>query len=77
MKKIDTIFIPHKINSDDAKEFVHPIDVTVFAGMKVPSEVKRSVLLDRHTDSSKLKDLIKSAERVAEHDSYEWVTLRV
>ena len=76
VKKIDPVFTPHKLNPDDAKVIFHPIDYVVFAGMKKES-IKNIILLDRQEKGADHRALQKSIEKVVEHESYEWQTLRV
>ena len=77
IRKIDRIFTPRKLNPDDAKVVLHPIDYIVFNGMNHPAAMKNVVLLDRQSDSSEHRQLQRSIERTIEKGNYEWVTLRI
>ena len=77
VKKIDPIFTPRKLNPDDAKVILHPIDYIVFNGMKDPNPMKNIILLDRKMKGADHRAVQKSIERVIEKENYEWQTLRV
>jgi predicted Holliday junction resolvase-like endonuclease len=77
VKKIDPVFTPRKLHSDDAKVILHPIDYVVFNGMNTADSIKNIVLLDKKTNQEKHKKIQKSIERVVERNNYDWVTIRI
>ena len=77
IKKLDPIFTPRKLNPDDAKVILHPIDYIVFNGMKNEEPMKNVILLDRRVKEGNHRTVQKSIERVLEHEHYEWQTLRI
>lgn len=76
-KKIDQVFTPRKLNPDDAKVILHPIDYIVFNGMKEKERIKNIILLDRATKNKGHRKVQKSIEKVIERENYEWQTMRV
>ncbi len=77
IRKIDKVFTPRRINPDDAKVLLHPIDYVVFNGMKSGGLMKNIILLDRKTKSLDHRRMQSSIEKTIERGNYEWVTLRV
>ncbi|MDR3611399.1 MAG: Holliday junction resolvase-like protein [Ignavibacteriaceae bacterium] len=77
VRKIDPLFIPRKLNPDDAKVIFHPVDFVVFNGMKTGPSIKNILFLDRECKNKDQKGLQKSIEKVVEKENYEWITLRV
>lgn len=75
VKKIDKIFHPLKLNPDDSKVILHPIDFIVFNGMKA-GQMRNLILLDK-AKGNVSKRLQQSIQKVVEKQNYEWVTLRV
>ncbi|MCX7698090.1 MAG: hypothetical protein N2114_01310 [Candidatus Goldbacteria bacterium] len=63
VKQIDTVFLPRKLNADDAKVIFHPVDYAVFDGL-VDDKVKKVIILDRKY--AKDRRLQKSVEKVIE-----------
>jgi predicted Holliday junction resolvase-like endonuclease len=76
VKKIDPIFVPRKLNPDDAKVIFHPIDYVVFNGMKTAS-IQNIILLDRQTNDKSHKKTQKSIEKAIDKENYCWQTIRV
>jgi predicted Holliday junction resolvase-like endonuclease len=80
IKKVDKVFLPQKLNPDDAKVIFHPVDFVVFNGMKAGSNgdaLKNVVLLDSEKRSSEQKQIQKSIIQAIDKQSYEWLTIRV
>lgn len=77
VRKIDSVFTPRKLDPDDAKVILNPIDYVVFNGMNTAESIKNIVLLDRQTKTPQHRKIQKSIERVIEREKYEWQTLRV
>ena len=77
IRKIDNVFRPLRLNSDDAKVIFHPLDFIVFNGMKSPKQMKNIVLLDRETRDSAHRGLQRSLKQVIERGRYDWQTLRI
>ena len=80
IKKVDKVFLPQKLNPDDAKVIFHPIDFVVFNGMKAATNgdaLKSVVLLDSEKRSSEQKQIQKSIIQAIDKQSYEWLTIRV
>lgn len=77
VRKIDSVFTPRKLDPDDAKVILNPIDYVVFNGMNTAESIKNIVLLDRQTKPPQHRKIQKSIERVIEREKYEWQTLRV
>jgi predicted Holliday junction resolvase-like endonuclease len=77
IRRIDPVFAPRRLNPDDAKPILHPVDFVVFNGMKTQPAIRNLVLLDHETRSPERKRLQKSIERAVSKKRYEWRTLRV
>jgi predicted Holliday junction resolvase-like endonuclease len=77
IRKVDRVFAPRRLNPDDAKTILHPVDFVVFNGMKDGPSIRNLVLLDHESKSKERRLLQKSIERVVEKGWYEWRTLRV
>jgi predicted Holliday junction resolvase-like endonuclease len=80
IKKVDKVFLPQKLNPDDAKVIFHPVDFVVFNGMKAGSNgdaLKNIVLLDSDKKSTEHKKIQKSIVQAIDKQSYEWLTIRV
>jgi len=77
VRRIDPIFTPRKLDPDDAKVILHPIDYVVFNGMNTATSIKNIVLLDREAKQPGHQKIQKSIERVIDQENYEWQTLRV
>jgi predicted Holliday junction resolvase-like endonuclease len=78
IKKIDRIFTPLKLNPDDSKALLHPIDYVVFDGMTGDGgEIKKLVLLDNQKVMANRATLQKSIAETVHKGRYEWQTLRV
>lgn len=80
VKKVDKVFMPQKLNPDDAKVIFHPVDFVVFNGMKAGNNgdaLKNIILLDGEKKTTELKQVQKSIIKAVEQQSYEWLTLRV
>jgi predicted Holliday junction resolvase-like endonuclease len=77
IRNIDPVFAPRRLNPDDAKPILHPVDFIVFNGMKTQSAIRNLVLLDHETRSPERKRLQRSIERAVSKKRYEWRTLRV
>jgi len=77
IKKIDPVFVPRKLNPDDAKVIFHPVDYVVFNGMKGANQIKNIVFLDRKARRADHRTVQRSIERTIELEHYEWQTLRV
>ena len=77
VRKIDRIFTPLRLNPDDAKVLLHPIDYLVFDGMTGDGEVKKLVLLDNQKVLANRAQQQKSIAEAVHKGRYEWQTLRV
>jgi len=77
IQKIDRVFTPRRLNPDDAKTILHPVDFVVFNGMKEEAMIRNLVLLDHESRSKERRALQRSIERVVSKKRYEWRTLRV
>jgi len=77
IRKIDRVFAPRRLNPDDAKTILHPVDFVVFNGMKDEASIRNLVLLDHESRSKERRRLQTSIARVVEKRRYEWRTLRV
>ncbi len=80
IKKVDKVFLPQKLNPDDAKVIFHPVDFVVFNGMKAGAygdALKSVVLFDCEKKTVSNKQIQKSIIQAIEKESYEWLTIRV
>jgi predicted Holliday junction resolvase-like endonuclease len=80
IKKVDKVFVPQKLNPDDAKVIFHPVDFIVFNGMKAGSNgdaLKSIILLDSEKKTTDQKRIQKSIIQSVEKENYEWLTIRV
>jgi predicted Holliday junction resolvase-like endonuclease len=80
IKKVDKVFVPQKLNPDDAKVIFHPVDFVVFNGMKAGSNgdaLKSIILLDSEKKTTDQKRIQKSIIQSVEKENYEWLTIRV
>jgi predicted Holliday junction resolvase-like endonuclease len=80
IKKVDKVFVPQKLNPDDAKVIFHPVDFVVFNGMKAGSNgdaLKSIILLDSEKKTTDQKRIQKSIIQSIEKENYEWLTIRV
>lgn len=78
VRQIDKIFTPLKLNPDDAKTMMHPVDYVVFDGLTTDgNEVDRVVLLDNHQAPPQRKAVQKSIAEAVRRRRYGWQTLRV
>jgi predicted Holliday junction resolvase-like endonuclease len=75
--RIDKIFAPRKLNPDDAKVILNPIDYVVFNGMNTEDTIKNIVMLDRQTKRQAHLKVQKSIEKAIHKDNYEWQTIRI
>jgi predicted Holliday junction resolvase-like endonuclease len=77
---VDKVFVPQKLNPDDAKVIFHPVDFVVFNGMKAGSNgdaLKSIILLDSEKKTTDQKRIQKSIIQSVEKENYEWLTIRV
>jgi len=77
IRKIDRVFTPLKLSSDDAKVILNPIDYVVFNGMNTAQSIKNVVLLDRQIKLQSRVKIQKSIEKAVDQENYEWQTIRV
>jgi len=77
IRKVDPIFTPRKLNSDDAKVVFHPIDYIVFDGMKTGPKMRRVLLLDRQSPDAEHRALQRSIETAISKRRVDWKTLHV
>ncbi len=77
VRKIDRVFAPRRLNPDDAKTILHPVDFLVFNGMKEGPAIRKLILLDHESRSADRRRLQKSIEQTVSQGRYEWRTLRV
>lgn len=63
VRKIDPIFTPRRLNPDDAKVILHPVDYIVFNGMKDQNPMKNIILLDRKTKGADYRLIQKVLRR--------------
>jgi predicted Holliday junction resolvase-like endonuclease len=77
VNKIDRVFTPRKLDPDDAKVLLNPIDYVVFNGMNTADSIKNIVLLDRQTKQPAHRKIQNSIEHAIDRENYEWQTLRV
>jgi predicted Holliday junction resolvase-like endonuclease len=80
IKKVDKVFVPQKLNPDDAKVIFHPVDFVVFNGMKAGANgdaLKSIILLDSEKKTTDQKRIQKSIIQSVEKENYEWLTIRV
>lgn len=80
IKKVDKVFLPQKLNPDDAKVIFHPVDFVIFNGMKAGSNgdaLKSIILLDSEKKTTDQKRIQKSIIQSVEKENYEWLTIRV
>lgn len=80
IKKVDKVFLPQKLNPDDAKVIFHPVDFVVFNGMKAGANgeaLKSVVLLDSEKKTTQNKQIQKSIIQAIDKENYEWLTIRV
>lgn len=77
VRKLDPVFAPRNLNSDDAKVIFHPIDYLVFKGMNGEDSIKRILLLDREARSAARRRVQRSIEKVVDEEKYEWLSIRV
>jgi len=79
IQKIDCTFRPLKLNPDDSKLILHPIDYVVFNGMNTMGanqKIKNIILLDNKKSNSN-SEITKSIRNTVEKGNYEWITIRV
>lgn len=75
---IDPVFIPRKLDADDAKVVFHPADFAVFCGLKSKlGGVTRIVLLDRESKDEARRRLQRSMETAVAKRRFDWHTVRV
>lgn len=75
---IDPVFIPRKLDADDAKVVFHPVDFAVFCGLKSrQGSVTRIVLLDRESKDGTRRRLQRSVETAVAKRRFDWHTVRV
>jgi predicted Holliday junction resolvase-like endonuclease len=79
IKKVDKVFLPQKLNPDDAKVIFHPVDYVVFNGMKDSNVdgLKNILLLDSEKRTTEAKKIQRSIMKAVDKGNYEWITLRV
>ena len=75
-RRVDPVFHPIRLNPDDAKLMLHPVDFLVFNGMK-QGDIRNLVLLDRQVKSKEDKSLQRSIERTVDRQNYEFVTMQI
>ena len=76
VRKVDPIFRPLKLDANDAKVILNPIDFIVFNGMH-KSGIKNLVLLDNKKKKSEDRSIQRSIDKAVDKERYEWLTLRV
>lgn len=75
---IDPVFVPRKLDADDAKAIFHPVDFVVFGGLKSrEGQVQRIILLDSESRQKERRSLQKSLEVVVARRRFDWHTVRV
>ena len=76
VRKFDKVFKPKKLNPDDSRGILHPIDFIVFNGMK-SGAIKNIILMDSAKETATEKLIQKSIVKTVEKQNYCWITLRV
>lgn len=76
MKKADPLFNKLKLDVEDSKLILHPVDFLVFDGLNSLEETRRLVFVDEKASGDRLK-LQKSIEKTIEKERYEWTTLQI
>ena len=76
VRKIDRVFTPLKLNPNDVKVMLHPIDFIVFNG-KADKCIDKIILLDKGNKTGQSLTTQNSIERNIQKHNYEWLTLRI
>lgn len=73
-RRVDRVFTPRRLNPDDVRAVLDPIDFIAFKGMSANS-IKGICLLDRMSKAN--RTVQRSIEKCVEQEKYEWLTLRI
>lgn len=77
VRKFDSVFNPLKLNPDDSRIILHPVDYLVFSGMTSKQPLRKVIVLDRETKNPEQRAVQRSIEQAVEKGRYDWQTLRV